>query len=45
MVIAALLCFAILFIAWILAPGGPSIGRTSTLEVEALEAEPLAAAA
>ena len=45
MVIAALLSFAILFIAWIVAPGGPSIVRTSTVQPDALEAEPLAAAA
>ena len=45
MVIAALLSFAILFIAWILAPGGPSIGRTSSIEADAIEAEALAAAA
>ena len=45
MVIAALLSFAILFIAWVLAPGGPSIGRASAVEADALEGEPLAAAA
>ena len=45
MVIAALLGFAILFIAWILAPGGPSVVRTSVIEADAIEAEPLAAAA
>jgi hypothetical protein len=45
MVIAALLSFAILFVAWVLAPGGPSIVRRSNVEIEALEADPLAAAA
>lgn len=45
MVIAALLSFAILFIAWAVAPGGPSIGKTSTIQPDILEAEPLAVAA
>jgi hypothetical protein len=38
MVIAALLSFAILFIAWMLAPGGPSIRRELTLEAESVAA-------
>ena len=45
MVIAALLSFAILFIAWVLAPGGASLVRTPGVEADALEAEALAAAA
>lgn len=45
MVIAALLSFAILFVAWVLAPSGPSVGRASTVEIDALEAEALPAAA
>lgn len=34
MVIAALLCFGILLVAWILAPGGPVLERVTGLEVE-----------
>jgi hypothetical protein len=45
MVIAALLSFGILFVAWILAPGGPAVIGTAKIEAEEseLEAFPVAA--
>ena len=44
MVIAALVSFAILFVAWIAAPdGGRSVTATPSTEPAAPEAQPLAA--
>ena len=45
MVIAALLSFGILFIAWILAPGGPALERATRVEMDEAEVEALAVAA
>jgi len=45
MVIAALLCFGILFVAWLLAPGGPAVERLTGLDLEESDAEALAVAA
>ena len=45
MVIAALVSFAILFVAWIVAPDGSAVTTTHTIQAEpvAPEAQPLAA--
>ena len=45
MVIAALLCFAILFVAWLLAPGGRDVTSETVLQAEDTEAEALPVAA
>ena len=45
MIIAAMLSFGILFVAWILAPGGPAIERVTRLEIEGTEVETLPVAA
>jgi hypothetical protein len=45
MVIAALLSFGILFIAWMLAPGGPADVRATRVELDEPETEALPVAA
>ena len=45
MVIAALLSFGILFVAWLLAPGGPADIRTTRVQLEEPDTEALPVAA
>jgi hypothetical protein len=45
MVVAALLSFGILFVAWMLAPGGPVVERMTRTEIDEAEVDALAVAA